>query len=340
MKASQVRGDSRKYAGSRVVDGDPETYWTTDDGVHNASLILDFGKEITFNRFLAREYIPLGQRVKSFSLEAWVDGAWEEIDVQSTIGNKRILRFENVSSQKLRFSILDSRACPVISTVEVYHAPKLLEPPAIERDKQGNVYLRSFDSGLDIYYTTDGSEPSEASARFEESFAMKGKGEVRALAHDPATGTSSAVSTERFDICKEKWEVRAPDPRKDPRVQAVVDARANTIWRSNPEEGLPREVVVDLGELLTLKGFTYLPTQQRYIDGTISHYRLYLSTDGIQWGEPVSSGEFSNIRNSPVLQINEFDPVEARFLRFVAEREINDGEFVSIAELGVLTADQ
>ena len=60
VTTSQVRGDSRKYDGRKAVDGDPETYWTTDDEVLGASLILDFGEEISFNRFLAREYIPWG----------------------------------------------------------------------------------------------------------------------------------------------------------------------------------------------------------------------------------------------------------------------------------------
>jgi len=339
VTASQVRGDSRKYDGRKTVDGNPETYWTTDDEVLGASLILDFGEEISFNRFLAREYIPLGQRVKRFSIEAWVDGAWMEIDAQTTIGNKRILRFENVSSQKLRFNILESRGCPVISTLEVYNAPKLLEPPAIERDKQGYVSIEAFDSGLEIYYTSDGSEPSAASTAYTESFSLKEKGEIRAMVHDPATSESSAVSLEHFDICKELWEVILPDPREDYRGQAMVDSNQGSIWRSKSDLGLPREVVVDLGEELTLAGFTYLPTQQRYIDGTISHYRFYVSEDGKQWGDPVSEGEFSNIKNSPILQTKNFDAVQARYIRFVAEREINGGSFVSIAELGVITAD-
>lgn len=339
VEASEFRGNSRKFNGAKAVDGNPDTYWSTDDGVLSASLTLDFGKEITFNRFLAREYIRLGQRVRAFSIEAWVDGQWQEIDVQTTIGNKRILRFDNVSSSKLRLNILDSRACPLISAIEVYHAPKLLEPPAIERSKEGSVSMEAFDTGLEIYYTLDGSEPSTASELFKESFSLKGKGEVKALVHDAATGESSDVAYRAYDICKERWKVMRPDPRKDHQGQAAVDANPHSIWRSKPEQGLPSEVVVDLGEVLHLAGFTYLPTQQRYIDGTLSHYSFYVSLDGRNWGKAVSSGEFSNIKNSPVLQTKSFDPVQARFIRFVGEREINGREFMSLAELGVITHD-
>jgi hypothetical protein len=59
-----------------------------------------------------QEYIPLGQRVKKFSIEAWVENAWTPIDTQTTIGYKRILRFENVTSQKLRFNVLNAKALP------------------------------------------------------------------------------------------------------------------------------------------------------------------------------------------------------------------------------------
>ena len=339
VEASQVRGDSRKFNGSKAVDGNPETYWATDDGIVNASLIIDFGKEIPFNRFLVQEYIPLGQRVKEFSLEAWVNDSWEEIDSQTTIGSKRILRFENVSSSKIRLNILDAKASTTISNVEVYHAPKLLEAPSIGRSKEGNVTLEAFDLGLEIYYTLDGSAPEKNSKLYTESIELKGRGEVRAMAFDPVSGESSPQAHEVFDICKEHWRVIKPDPRKDHMGRAAVDADPRSIWRSKAEQGLPQEMVVDLGEELNLAGFTYLPTQQRYIDGTISHYSLYLSVDGKNWGEAVSSGEFSNIKNSPVLQTKTFEPVSARYLRFVGQREINDKGFVSIAELGVITTN-
>jgi alpha-L-fucosidase len=338
-EASQVRGKSRKFNGEKAVDGDPETYWATDDGVLAASLVIDFGEQRTFNRFLVQEYIPLGQRVRKFTLEAWANDGWEQIDAQTTIGYKRILRFDNVSSQKIRFNILDARGCPTISNLEVYHAPKLLEPPAIHRDKQGRVSLESFDVGLDIYYTTNGSDPKPGSERFAKDFDFKGRGEVKALAHDPATGLSSGVSQRSFDICKELWRMVRPDPASVPGAEAIIDANPQTTWRSQPEQGLPGEVVVDLGEELELTGFTYLPSQGRYIQGTLSQFSFFVSRDGKQWGDPVSSGEFSNIRNSPVLQTVAFAPVRARYIKLVGEREINDEGFLSMAELGVISAD-
>jgi len=340
VEASQVRGDSRKFDSRKVVDGDPASYWSTDDGVLSASLTFDFGRETSFNRFLVQEYIPLGQRVKEFSLEAWVNGAWEEIDRQTTIGYKRILRFDPVSSTKLRLNILDAKACPTISNVEIYHAPKLLEPPVIERDKLGNVFLQAFDKGLELYYTLDGKEPDERSSLYSGSFRLKGPGEIRALAFDPATEEFSAVSLHQFDICKELWKVLTPDPELYQGVEAVIDDNPRTIWRSKAEQGLPQAMVVDLGENLELKGFTYLPSQQRNIDGTVSFYKFFVSMDGKVWGTPVSSGEFSNIRNSPVLQTKLFEAKKGRYIKLVAEREINDQPFMSIAELGVITAEK
>jgi alpha-L-fucosidase len=62
-----------------------------------------------------------------------------------------------------------------------------------------------------------------------------------------------------------------------------------------------------------------------------------MSMDGKGWSEPVSEGEFSNIRNNPVLQTKRFKSKPGRYIKFVAEHEINDKKFITIAELGVIT---
>lgn len=62
----------------------------------------------------------MGQRVKAFTLEAFVGDEWQVVATGSTIGYKRILRFPTVETQKLRFTINDAKACPLLSNVEIY----------------------------------------------------------------------------------------------------------------------------------------------------------------------------------------------------------------------------
>ena len=125
VEASNTRGGSRQYAASKLIDGDAASYWAADDGVVEVSITLDFGRETEFNRFLAQEHIPLGQRIRKFRLEALVEGDWEHIADGTTIGYKRILRFETVNASSLRLLIEDSRACPILSAIGVYLAPDL-----------------------------------------------------------------------------------------------------------------------------------------------------------------------------------------------------------------------
>ena len=149
VSATNERGGSRRYSASKAVDGREETYWATDDDVTTASLTIDFGHAATFNRFVAQEYVRLGQRVKDFSLEALVDGEWIELndaisapeDGLLTIGRKRIVCFPDVTATKLRFNILDSKACPLISNIGVYYAPELT--PEIE--DSGEKYAAAYE---------------------------------------------------------------------------------------------------------------------------------------------------------------------------------------------------
>jgi len=131
VTASSERGP--EYACSHVTDGHRNTYWATPDDTLSATLTLTFARPTAFNRFLAEEYIPLGQRVKRFRLEACVDGQWQELkdalvegdDALTTIGHRRIVCFPTVEATQLRFSILDAKACPLISKVGLYLAPEL-----------------------------------------------------------------------------------------------------------------------------------------------------------------------------------------------------------------------
>jgi alpha-L-fucosidase len=121
VKADSYRGKSRQFAASNLNDANKETYWATDDEVLHGSIELDLVKPQPVKYIVLQEYIRLGQRVSTFNIEAWRDNSWQEIAQATTIGHKRIIRFEEpVKTQKIRINIKDSRACLAISNIEIY----------------------------------------------------------------------------------------------------------------------------------------------------------------------------------------------------------------------------
>lgn len=118
--ASNYRGNAAGYAPSNATDNNKETYWATDDGVTTASLEINLGKVQPVTYLLLQEYIKLGQRVKSFNVEVWADGAWHTVANATTIGYKRIVKINPVQTAKVRINITASKACPVISNIAVY----------------------------------------------------------------------------------------------------------------------------------------------------------------------------------------------------------------------------
>jgi len=334
ITSTNTRGKSKKYQAKNVADYNPETYWATDDSVIISSITIDFDAPTEFNRFLVQEDIRFGQRVKEFTLEAFSENEWKQIAAQTTIGRKRILRFPNVTASQLRLNIIDSKACPVISNIGIYKAQKVLVEPQIRRNKNGEVTITGFDTGLDIYYSMDGSEPSVQSVKYTEPFLLNGKATVKAVAVDSGTNTSSSVSTVQFDVSKAKWKLMGEFESVD-QTHFIFDGNSESAWSINNKP--PVDFIVDLTELLNIAGFTYLPDQGRWNPGIINRYEFYVSNDGKNWGKPVSEGEFANIKNSPVLQKKEFEIVNGRFVKFRALSPVNENGRIGIAEFEIIT---
>ena len=122
--ASNVRGDDARFGADKAVDGNTDTYWATDDGVTTATLDIDLGAPITFNRVMVQEEISLGQRVEAYHIEVLDGGTWRDIVHGTTIGHKKLDRFDTVTASKVRLSIDKALASPVISQFGLYLAEK------------------------------------------------------------------------------------------------------------------------------------------------------------------------------------------------------------------------
>ncbi|MGB0393362.1 MAG: hypothetical protein ACPGCK_05775, partial [Flavobacteriaceae bacterium] len=77
------------------------------------------------NVFQVREYLPMGQRIKAFTLEVKTNGEWKTVKESTTIGNKRLVRFETTEVEAVRFTIHDAKAAPVLSEMGLYLAPNI-----------------------------------------------------------------------------------------------------------------------------------------------------------------------------------------------------------------------
>ncbi len=335
VQASNIRGNDPNFGPQNVIDGNKNTYWATDDKVKQATVEFTFKKPTTINRVLLQEYIKLGQRVKAFSIEAKVDGKWETIANETTIGYKRILRLNRVTASALRVNVLDAKAGFVISTVEAYNAPTFVKEPQIFRDKNGLVTIKS-EEGNAIYYTLDGKVPTEKSTLYKAPFIYNKEVEIKAISRNTKEKINSGIKSAKYGVSKEKWKVTSVSSGDSKSVERIIDGNPDTDWGfGNDENKLPQTVVIDMGELISIKGFTYTPQQIGNNLNLISNYELDTSVDSFYWDKQ-SEGEFSNIKHNPIEQVKSFAAVKARFLKFVATAAVGKAQTVSIAEIGVV----
>ncbi|MPY89257.1 MAG: glycoside hydrolase family 29 [Luteitalea sp.] len=121
VDANAVRGPG--FEPALVVDRDVDTYWAAPDGTVRGALTLTLPEARRFDRVVLQEYLPLGQRVSGFLVEAMVGDTWQRIGHGTTIGHKRIVVVPPTVTQKVRVMIEDARACPTLARVSLHRTP-------------------------------------------------------------------------------------------------------------------------------------------------------------------------------------------------------------------------
>jgi alpha-L-fucosidase len=88
----------------------------------NAPLIIDFKKPVKIDRILLQENIAAGQRIKKALFEYWDGQEWKTLSEFTTVGYKRLLRFNEQTFLKLRLSILDCKGYVQLSEIGFFKA--------------------------------------------------------------------------------------------------------------------------------------------------------------------------------------------------------------------------
>ncbi len=111
------------HPAANAIDGDKNTYWAP----KNTSGILevDLGEPLTFNVSMIMEYIALSQRVEEYSIEVFNGSEWKTIVNGTTIGHKKLDRFDDIKASKIRLNIKRSSDVPLIRSFGLFKMQKI-----------------------------------------------------------------------------------------------------------------------------------------------------------------------------------------------------------------------
>lgn len=304
-------------------------------------------KAVTMNRFMIQEPVSeRGERIESLRLEAMAGGRWVTVAECTNVGFKRILRFADVTTDRLRVTVTGSRAVPYIAEVSAhFYAAR---PPQLEaiRSLDGMVTLApvrsdfgwnnygenassNLSAGMKIHYTLDGSRPTAASAVYEAPF-MLDNGTVNAVAI--LNGEAGPVVNARFGYAKNGWKITADSHTDKHEAAKAVDADPATYWKSASLD--KSAVTVDLGSRKKINGFIYTP-QKADSEGVISGWQLLVSDNGSKWTK-AGEYEFGNLINDPSPREQRLEKaVSGRYVKFVPLATAADSPCATIAELDI-----
>ena len=109
---------NNKYL-SNLLDKKIQTYWASPQK-ENTQLIVMLPKITTLNTLVLEEMLTYGQRISDFTIESFNGTAYQTIYTGTTIGRKKIASFNVQETNKIRITIKNSKAPPVLRNISAF----------------------------------------------------------------------------------------------------------------------------------------------------------------------------------------------------------------------------
>jgi alpha-L-fucosidase len=109
----------------RALDGDADTFWSAPAGSHAATLEVRLPHPVTFNHALTMEWLPEGQNIQQYRIEAWQDGHWKTVVAEYAIGHEKIDHFRPITAQRVRLNIIASTGDARIREFQLFSIPDI-----------------------------------------------------------------------------------------------------------------------------------------------------------------------------------------------------------------------
>ena len=121
VNASNVRDRSPEFGGEKAVDGDPKTYWATDDNVRQPTLEVDMEGPVQINAARLEEASPI-YHVQAYKIEGMGNSGWTLLARGTNIGEHKVDRFPTTTVWKVQLTILRADSSAAISEFGLYLA--------------------------------------------------------------------------------------------------------------------------------------------------------------------------------------------------------------------------
>lgn len=224
------------------------------------------------------------------------------------------------------------RALPaqILETTEVTSSGE--RPIGIERNRFGFVTLSSPLTNKTIRYSLTGQDDGKV---YTTPILLKNGGKIKAW-YEEASMIIAEKEYEKIENVPLTITFASSQEPGEGDAGHLVDGDPSTIWHSMYSITLakhPHWVDFDAGEIKTIKGFTLTP-RQNGTNGRIKDYEIYVSTDGIKWGNPIHKGFFDHTKKTQRILFNR--PVKGRYIRLSALSEHAGQDYASAAEFGLI----
>ena len=169
-----------------LTDGLEASSWASDAELP-IQLELDLGSPKTFDVIELREDLKLGQRIAAFHVQVELNGTWQEFGSGYTVGYKRLLRGSVVEAQKIRVTITETQALPLLTKISLYKTPTLSRKEVVQQLEFSEKSL-AVTKGENVHFTVkriEFSSPLEAKISIQPGTGVHGvvyRDEIQVLA--------------------------------------------------------------------------------------------------------------------------------------------------------------
>ncbi|WP_139415551.1 family 20 glycosylhydrolase [Agromyces laixinhei] len=121
---------------------------------------------------------------------------------------------------------------------------------------------------------------------------------------------------------------------EDGAAENAIDGDPATFWHTQwqgAQPAFPHHITIDLGTEYDVSGLQYV-RRQNNVNSVFKDYEVFVSTDGVTWGEPVATGSFSTATTPQNVAL---EVTRGRYVKLVGLNSLAGNAFGGAAEINI-----